>query len=182
MELPRVLTGLGYDYLMMDESATPHGAVTTAREGEIYADFLNENRGKYQGVILSLPNFGDETGAVAALYKADVPLLIHVLRRTSIRWPPQYEDRLLRSLRQDVFYLTAAESTALSRNTESRQQTLQAKLDYFAACAVVSACGDDGRRHRARTRRSRPSASTRWPSNATALPWRPSISVTSSSG
>ena len=52
---------------MLDADATRYGAVETPREGEVYANFLRANRGKFGGVILCLPNFGDETGAVAAL-------------------------------------------------------------------------------------------------------------------
>ena len=33
-------------------------------------------RGKFDGVILSLPNFGDETGAITALKECGVPILI----------------------------------------------------------------------------------------------------------
>ncbi|HOD48609.1 MAG TPA: hypothetical protein PKJ78_01150 [Candidatus Hydrogenedentes bacterium] len=141
-ELPRVLTGLGYDYLMMDESATPHGAVTTAREGEIYADFLNENRGKYQGVILSLPNFGDETGAVASLRKADVPILIQAY--------PDDLDKMAPAVRRDsfcgkfsvmdVFYQYGVKFTALKPHTVNpASKRFKQNLDYFAAlCRVVS--------------------------------------------
>jgi L-fucose isomerase-like protein len=75
-ELPTVLKNLGHQTLMLEEKATSHGAVETVREGERYAQFLRENRGKFGGVILCLPNFGDETGAVAALKDADVPIFI----------------------------------------------------------------------------------------------------------
>ena len=51
---------------MLEEGATRYGAVETPKEGEIYAKFLFENKGKFDGVILCLPNFGDETGATAA--------------------------------------------------------------------------------------------------------------------
>jgi L-fucose isomerase-like protein len=75
-EIPRVLKSLGHDVIMMPEDATQHGAVETPQEGEKYARFLADHRGEFQGVILSLPNFGDETGAIAALKDAGVPILI----------------------------------------------------------------------------------------------------------
>ena len=65
--LPKVLRQWGHDSIMMEASATGTGAVETPHEGRLYAEFLAKNRGKFDGVILSLPNFGDETGAVAAL-------------------------------------------------------------------------------------------------------------------
>ncbi len=75
-EMKTTLEKLGYDYLIMDEGITRYGAVETAEEGRKYAAFLKENRGKYDGVILSLPNFGDETGAISALEDCGVPILI----------------------------------------------------------------------------------------------------------
>lgn len=75
-EIPEVLKSLGYDYLILDSEATGYGAVETPAEGQVYANFLEQNRGKFGGVILCLPNFGDGTGAVAALKEAGVPILI----------------------------------------------------------------------------------------------------------
>ena len=66
----------GYGWLAMDESLTRYGGIETLSEGRRYAAFLREHRGKYDGVILCLPNFGDENGAAAALQEADVPILV----------------------------------------------------------------------------------------------------------
>ena len=66
-EMTEVLSKLGHKTIALDHAATRHGAVETPEEGEKYANFLQQNRGKYGGVILCLPNFGDETGAVSAL-------------------------------------------------------------------------------------------------------------------
>ncbi|MDW7658363.1 MAG: hypothetical protein SCM11_14435, partial [Bacillota bacterium] len=66
----------GFSTLLLDESSTRYGAVETADEGRCYAAFLKENRDRYDGVILSLPNFGDENGAIAALQDCQVPILI----------------------------------------------------------------------------------------------------------
>ena len=75
-EMVETLERLGYASLIMDEAATRYGAVETPDEGRKYAAFLKENRGKYDGVILSLPNFGDENGAIAALEDCGAPILI----------------------------------------------------------------------------------------------------------
>lgn len=66
----------GYGYIMMDEKLTHYGAVETIEEGEKYADFLKNHKGEYDGVIVCLPNFGDENGAYYALKDACVPLLV----------------------------------------------------------------------------------------------------------
>ena len=72
-EMTEVLKGLGHEVMVLDSGATRHGAVETMQEGEVYAKFLRENAGKFDGVVLCLPNFGDETGAVTALRDAGVP-------------------------------------------------------------------------------------------------------------
>jgi L-fucose isomerase-like protein len=75
-ELSDTLKKLGHESLMMDSNLTRFGAVESPEEGRKYAKFLDENRGKFEGVILCLPNFGDETGAVSALQDAGVPIYI----------------------------------------------------------------------------------------------------------
>jgi L-fucose isomerase-like protein len=76
VELKKRVESLGYQTLLMDEKSTNHGAVETPAEGRRYADFLASHRGEFDGVILCLPNFGDETGAVAALRDEGVPILV----------------------------------------------------------------------------------------------------------
>lgn len=66
----------GYDYLIMEESATRYGGVETRDEGRLYHDWLKSHEGEYDGVIFSLPIFADENGAVEALKDAGVPILI----------------------------------------------------------------------------------------------------------
>lgn len=94
-DLPRLLTSWGHEVLMLEESATRHGAVETREEGERYANFLQQNRGKFDGIILSLPNFGDEFGAVTALKEAGVPILIQAY--------PDELDKMGPALRRDSF-------------------------------------------------------------------------------
>jgi len=94
-ELPRALRELGYGVLMMDEGATRYGAVETPREGQLYAEFLRQHRGKFDGVLLSLPNFGDENGAMAALRDAGVPIFIQAY--------PDEMDKMGPSQRRDSF-------------------------------------------------------------------------------
>ena len=67
---------VGFDYLIMDEALTRYGAVETRDEGRIYAKWLEEHKGEFQGVILCMPIFIDENGAITALEKAGVPILM----------------------------------------------------------------------------------------------------------
>jgi len=89
------LEKLGHECLLLNADATRHGAVETPAEGEVYAKFLDEHRGEYDGVILCLPNFGDETGAVAALRDAGVPILVQAY--------PDELDRMAPEVRRDAF-------------------------------------------------------------------------------
>ena len=75
-EMTTALKKLGHKTIALPPNETRHGAVETPEEGEKYERFLRKNHGKYGGVILCLPNFGDETGAIAALKDAGVPILI----------------------------------------------------------------------------------------------------------
>lgn len=94
-ELSRELRASGHEVLMLDEATTRYGAVETPQEGEVFANFLRENRGKFDGVILSLPNFGDENGAAAALKEAGVPIWIQA-------YPDDY-DQMGPANRRDSF-------------------------------------------------------------------------------
>lgn len=75
-EMKKAVLSMGFDYICMEEDKTKFGAVETIEEGKLYAEFLKQNEGKYQGIIICLPNFGDENGAQAALKNACVPILI----------------------------------------------------------------------------------------------------------
>ena len=94
-ELPRALEEMGHETISLDPGATRHGAVETPAEGEKFANFLRQNRGRFGGVIICLPNFGDETGAVAALKDAGVPILIQAY--------PDTMDRMAPEMRRDAF-------------------------------------------------------------------------------
>ncbi len=75
-EMKKAVTDAGYGYICMDEDKTRYGAVETIAEGKQYAQFLEDNKGKFDGIILCLPNFGDENGALVALKNAGVPILV----------------------------------------------------------------------------------------------------------
>lgn len=75
-ELAEAVSRNGLEYLMMDPALTRYGGVETLAEGKRFAEFLEENRGKYDGIILCLPNFGDENGALEALREVTVPILV----------------------------------------------------------------------------------------------------------
>ena len=75
-ELVKALAAQGHAALLLPKGSTRHDAVGSPKEGRVYAKFLAAHRGEIDGVILSLPNFGDENGAVVALKAAGVPILV----------------------------------------------------------------------------------------------------------
>jgi len=75
-EMAEAITAAGHDYIIMDEKATKFGGVETRDEGALYAKWLKEHDGKFDGVIFSMPIFADENGAAAALQDAGVPILL----------------------------------------------------------------------------------------------------------
>ncbi len=76
VDMAKAVTDAGYDYIMMDEDATRYGAVETRDEGRANAKWLKSHEGEYDGVILCMPIFIDENGAIAALQDAGVPILM----------------------------------------------------------------------------------------------------------
>lgn len=75
-DMIKAVTDAGYEYLAMDENLTRYGAVETREEGRLYHDWLKSHEGEYDGVILCMPIFIDENGAVTALQDAGVPILM----------------------------------------------------------------------------------------------------------
>lgn len=79
--IEKKLKVLGYKYLVMPRDATPNGAVETLRDAQMYARFFREHQDEIDGVIVVLPNFGDEQGIAETLSRAklNVPVLIQAV-------------------------------------------------------------------------------------------------------
>ena len=73
-EMEKAIKESGNGFIEIEESKTRYGAVETIAEGKIFAEFLKENEGKFDGIIVCLPNFGDENGAYYALKDANIPM------------------------------------------------------------------------------------------------------------
>jgi len=76
--LQRQLEALGYNYVMLPEKATSHGAVETYAHAKQCAELFNKHRQQIDGIVVILPNFGDELGVVQTIQMAglDVPVLV----------------------------------------------------------------------------------------------------------
>ncbi len=78
LEIIELMEDMGYDYVILGENDTKHGVVETYEDAKKCAELFKQNREKIAGVLLCLPNFGDEKGIAETLKIADlnVPLLI----------------------------------------------------------------------------------------------------------
>ena len=61
-EMIAAVERVGAQALCMDPELTRYGAVETPEEGRIFANFLKSHKDEYDGLIICLPNFGDENG------------------------------------------------------------------------------------------------------------------------
>jgi len=77
-EITKLLDKLGHNYVMVSEESTKLGAVLTLDEAKISAALFNKHRDDISGIIVILPNFGEELGVAEAIDRADlnVPVLI----------------------------------------------------------------------------------------------------------
>lgn len=75
-EMMQAVEKIGAEVLMPDVALTRFGAVETREEGETYASFLADHYGEYDGLIICLPNFGDENGIKEAIKDVNVPILL----------------------------------------------------------------------------------------------------------
>lgn len=94
-EMSNALLEMGHEVLIPPADLTASGAFETPAEGKLFAEFLDQNRGRYQGIILCLPNFGSEGGVIEALKNVQVPVFVHA-------YPDELE-KLATSTRRDAF-------------------------------------------------------------------------------
>jgi L-fucose isomerase-like protein len=80
-EIISELDKLGYEAVILPAGDTPTGAVETLEDARKCAALFSKNRDKIDGVVIILPNFGDELGIINALKYAelDVPVLVQAV-------------------------------------------------------------------------------------------------------
>jgi L-fucose isomerase-like protein len=81
------LTSLGYNVLCPTPEQTKYGAVESREDAKACASLLAAQRGTIDGIIVTLPNFGDEKAIAETLRMADlnVPVLIQAFPDTAGR-------------------------------------------------------------------------------------------------
>ncbi len=78
-EMLELLTGLGYESVCLSTEDTNLGVVETYADARKCAELFKENAEKIDGIIVALPNFGDEKGVADAIRYSglDVPVLVN---------------------------------------------------------------------------------------------------------
>ncbi|EPX87490.1 L-fucose isomerase/related protein [Rubellimicrobium thermophilum DSM 16684] len=72
------LERLGIGALILPFEATQNGAVQSLADAQLYADFFRRHRDRIDGLVVCLPNFGDEIAIVELVNRArlNVPILL----------------------------------------------------------------------------------------------------------
>jgi L-fucose isomerase-like protein len=142
-EILRVLTAQGYATVCLTPEQTKFGSVETLADARRCADLFKEHRDEIDGVLVALPNFGDERAIANTLRFAglDVPVLLQAF--------PDDPGKMMMGGRRDSFCGKISACNNLwqygIRYTLTRQHTVapdsdafRSDLDRFAAtCRVV---------------------------------------------
>ncbi|MBI4165419.1 MAG: fucose isomerase [Acidobacteria bacterium] len=96
-EILRVFQEQGYKTVCLTPEKTKFGAVETLAEAHQCADLFKKHRDEIDGIIVSLPNFGDERGVANSIRLAglDVPVLVQAY--------PDETGKMLMGSRRDSF-------------------------------------------------------------------------------
>jgi L-fucose isomerase-like protein len=143
-EMLRVLGAAGVDVVALSPEESKYGAVETREESHRCANLFKRNRDRLDGVIVTLPNFGEERAIADTLRLADlrVPVLIQAT--------PDDPQKMTISHRRDSFCGKMSACNNLQQygipysittlHTESPESPEFAKdLEWFlAVCRVVN--------------------------------------------
>ncbi len=78
-DILKVLKNLGHQVIILSEKDTPFGTVMTHQDARKCAELFKRHSEEIDGIIVTLPNFGDEKAVANTLRwsNLDVPILIH---------------------------------------------------------------------------------------------------------
>ena len=96
-DILEVLAEMGIEAVILDEDATKLGAVETWDNAKLCADLFKRNADRINGILVVLPNFGDEKGIADTIHLSGlrVPVLIQAY--------PDELDKLFVERRRDSF-------------------------------------------------------------------------------
>ena len=77
-DILHVLDELNIDSVMLDEGQAIHGAVQTYQHAKMCADLFKKHKEEIHGLLIVLPNFGDEKGVADTIKLSglNVPILV----------------------------------------------------------------------------------------------------------
>ena len=141
----KVLAELGIDVVALTPEDTPFGTVESYEDAKKCAALFKANAGKLDGILVTLPNFGDERGVADTIRLSglDVPVLVQAF--------PDEVDKMSVANRRDSFCgkisvcnnlrqynipFTLTELHTVAPEAESFKKDL---LKFAAVCRVVAA-------------------------------------------
>ena len=131
LEIIEIMKELGYNYVILSEEETKFGCVETFEEAKKSALLFKSAKEKISGVVVILPNFGDEKGIANTLKIANlnVPVLIHA--------SSDEIDKMDRKNRRDAFCGKISVTSVLYQHgipfTLTKYHTCPIKSDQFKA-------------------------------------------------
>ncbi len=143
-EFKLLLNELNIDAVMLSDTDTKLGGVETFQEAQKCAELFRENKERIQGILVVLPNFGDEKGVsdTIRLSGLNVPVMVMAY--------PDDMDKMDVARRRDAFCgkisvcnnlyqygipFTLTEKHVISPQKDSFKQEL---LDFTSVCRVVN--------------------------------------------
>ena len=142
-EMIAALEAEGFEVVIPDAAASKYGAIESRDEAKLCAALFREHRDRIAGIVVALPNFGDERGVAETLRLAglNVPILVQAF--------PDTTDKMGITHRRDAFCGKMSVCNVLrqyglpfsltSRHTDHPDtDTFRTDLRAFAAtCRVV---------------------------------------------
>lgn len=137
------LQAKGIDAVILSENEAALGAVMTYQDAQACAKLFNANRDRIDGILVILPNFGDEVGVATAIdnAKLNVPILVQACDDSLDRM--QLENRRdafcgKLSLCNNLYQREIKYSVTKQHTCDINSPEFDAELDHFAAvCRVV---------------------------------------------
>lgn len=142
-EMLQVLEQRGFDVICLTPEDTPFGSVETKEHARKCADLLKRNADAIDGILVTLPNFGDERAVADSIRMSglDVPVLIQAF--------PDEPNKMSLADRRDSFCGKMSVCNNLSQygidysltslhTVAPRSESFALDLDWFGAvCRVV---------------------------------------------
>jgi len=141
--LTRLLTELGYSVVVLGPKDTKFGCVETWEEAKTCAELFKRKKDRIDGIIVTLPNFGDERGVADTIKLSglDVPVLVHAWDDDPAKMSLKYRRDSFcgkMSACNNLVQYGIPFSLTSSHTMDPRTEAFKEELDWFAAvCRVV---------------------------------------------